>query len=117
MSFDIFTVGGNIFDMNITLPTTVNDIAPVLRASVCKIVFTKSNGTERTMYATLQEQYLPPREAAAVTMEELIPKAPRKPRSATNMIVWDIEKNDWRSFNINMLLSIEPNCIPPIAAS
>lgn len=63
-----------------------------LHASVCKVTFTKVDGTERVMRATLKEESLPQREGTATTTTH---------RSENLVTVWDVDKNDWRSFRLD----------------
>lgn len=91
--------------MTKALPTTRDEIAPLLHRSVCKVVFVKANGTVRTMYATLMSQYLPVREAVDATAT--VQGNPIKSRSSTLVTVWDVEQNGWRAFSIPSMISIE----------
>ena len=94
-----------LVSMSNPLPTTRDEIAPLLHRSVCKVVFVKANGTVRTMYATLMPQYLPVREAVDATA--IVQQKPIKPRSDTLVTVWDVEQGGWRAFNIPAMISIE----------
>jgi hypothetical protein len=71
-----------------------DNILALLRNSVCKVIFTKSDGTERTLYGTLNEQYLPPRKDEDT-------EKPRRSRPSNNIVAWDVENKDWRSFNLD----------------
>lgn len=62
-----------------------------LKDGVCKVVFTKANGDERLMHATLNEELLPPQQ----DVEEYIQK--KKPNPDV-LAVWDTDKGGWRSF-------------------
>lgn len=75
-----------------------DNIVALLRNSVCKVVFTKSDGTERTLYGTLSEQYLPPRTKEDKEAEST---KTRRPRPSNNIVAWDVENMDWRSFNLD----------------
>ena len=61
-----------------------------LKNGVVEVKFTKVNGNTRTMKCTLQESYLP----SQVDLEEAI----QNKNSSTNLAVWDIDNNSWRSF-------------------
>lgn len=61
-----------------------------LHESVCRVTFTKLDGTERVMLATLKEDMLPPRQGDASPTPTL--------RDRNLIAVWDVEKGDWRSF-------------------
>lgn len=68
-----------------------NDAIGSLKNGVCKVVFTKANGDERLMHATLNEELLPPQQ----DVEEYIQK--KKPNPDV-LAVWDTDKGGWRSF-------------------
>jgi len=70
------------------------DYIKELQQGVRTIVFTKVDGTERTMKATLQESVVP-----ASTGTSTAPDS--------NLVVWDTEKNGWRSVRINSIKSFE----------
>lgn len=80
----------------------------MLRKSVVEVVFTKKDGTERTMKATLKAEYLPviqPKsEVLGVTTEEASSPRPRA-KSADSIAVWDVEANGWRSFRWDSIKS------------
>ena len=62
------------------------------------VTFTKSDGTERVMKCTLVPDQLPKVEI----------KEDAKPRkeSTTSMRVFDLEKNEWRSFTIKKVKQV-----------
>ena len=68
------------------------DYIKELQQGVRTIVFTKVDGTERTMKATLQESVVP-----ATTGTSTAPDG--------NLVVWDTEKSGWRSVRINSIKS------------
>ena len=72
------------------------DMLSVLRENICVFNFVKSDGTNRTMLCTLISDYLPER---PVLEENSAPAKPRK-RNPDNIVVWDVDIGDWRSFNI-----------------
>lgn len=65
----------------------------LLFEDVYEVIFTKADGSERKMKCTLHASFLP-----AIPLETL----PKKKRTlnANSISVWDIEKNDWRSFKL-----------------
>jgi hypothetical protein len=71
-----------------------DNIIALLRNSVCKVIFTKADGTERTLYGTLNEQYLP-------TRKDEDTEKPRRSRPSNNIVAWDVENKNWRSFNLD----------------
>lgn len=86
-----------------------HEILDGLRESICNVIFTKVDGTERTMRCTLKQDLLPVQEAVAdesqQTIKAITPQ--RKPRPESNISVWDIEKSSWRSFNITTVIRWE----------
>lgn len=69
---------------------TKNEMSKALTEGVCEVKFTKKDGTERIMKCT--------------TMMESIPEE-KRPKSTNHnddvMNVFDVEKNDWRSFRVD----------------
>lgn len=70
----------------------------LLKTTPGEIVFTKKDGTERVMKCTLEADKLP-----KVELKEDV--KPRK-ESTTSLRVFDLEKNEWRSFTINSVKRI-----------
>ena len=58
----------------------------LLEQSPVEVVFTKKDGTERTMKCTLMEKFLPETEGSD------------RPRNDETLAVYDLEKEGWRSF-------------------
>jgi hypothetical protein len=91
--------------MNITTEWTDKDwdkftewLKGMLAVSEGIVTFTKSDGTERVMKCTLVPDQLPKVEI----------KEDAKPRkeSTTSMRVFDLEKNEWRSFTIKKVKQV-----------
>ncbi len=82
------------------LHTSATLLRNALQQHICMVTFMKADGTERTMYCTLRSDSLPSR-----TIEEAAESYKRqkeqRPRPFTNIAVWDLEKHDWRSFDIS----------------
>jgi hypothetical protein len=70
----------------------------MLRAGPATVTFTKSDGTDRVMKCTLEPDKLP-----KVELKE--GAKPRK-ESTTSMRVFDLEKNEWRSFTIKKVKQV-----------
>ena len=70
----------------------------VLQMHETTIVFTKKDGTERTMVCTLAEDKIP---------SEKAPKNAGKSQSEDAIAVFDVEKSDWRSFRFDSVKKIE----------
>jgi len=61
-------------------------LTEILQEQSVEIIFTKKDGTERTMKCTLMEKYLP----KTVSSD--------RPRNEEVLAVYDLEKEGWRSF-------------------
>ena len=73
----------------------------MLKVTEATITFTKVDGTERVMKCTLEPGRLP----TVVIKEDA---KPRKESTSTKALrVFDIEKNEWRSFTIKNIKRIE----------
>lgn len=66
-----------------------------------KVTFVKSDGTTREMHCTLMSEYLPQR-----IVEENVRHVPRRENDNV-LAVWDVDKNGWRSFNLDSITNIE----------
>ncbi len=71
----------------------------ILKEHICKISFTKLDGTVRVMKCTLKEGLLP-------IVSTDIPK-PKKKTSSEVIVVFDLEKKGWRSFRVDSYLDME----------
>lgn len=74
------------------------NILNALRADVSTVVFTKADGTERTMRCTLVESKIP---------KEKQPKSETQGSSTSGSAVrvFDVEKGEWRSFRFDAVKS------------
>jgi hypothetical protein len=68
-----------------------------LQRRVMYVTFTKVDGTERKMLCTLNDQYLPQR---SDTVSE-------RKRTDEVVSVYDLEKDDWRSFRVSSVSKFE----------
>lgn len=75
-----------------------NWLSGILHVNPVTVTFTKKDGTERVMRCTLQPELLPKVELKENTK-------PRK-ESTTSMRVFDLDKNEWRSFTIKSVKQI-----------
>ena len=85
--------------MMTTVEAMREDLKNSLRAKVGTVTFTKQNGDERIMRCTLQESVLP----AQTDLEESI----QKKGSTDSLAVWDLDKNAWRSFRYDTVISVQ----------
>ncbi len=73
-----------------------NFILKNLYGGIVNLTFTKKDGELREMNATLMTRMMDPR--------KIKESSPNPPGSDSNQIVcWDIDKNDWRSFKIDTI--------------
>ena len=70
----------------------------LLQSEKVTLTFTKKDGNERKMICTLAENKIP---------SEKMPKNSGKSKSDDALAVFDIEKNDWRSFRWDSVTKIE----------
>jgi hypothetical protein len=61
----------------------------LLHDGVVAVHFTKKDGTEREMACTLDETIIP---------QEHMPKGVERTKPTESLSVFDVEKNEWRSF-------------------
>lgn len=71
----------------------------VLREGPARVVFTKTDGTERTMRCTLKESMLPDQSTDGIKKAKTI--------NDKVLSVYDLDKSAWRSFRIDNVKSIE----------
>lgn len=67
-----------------------------LRDGLVRVVFTKKDGTQRSLLGTLNPSLIP---------EEKQPKGSNRVHSVESQPVYDVEKDDWRSFRWDSLVS------------
>jgi hypothetical protein len=77
-----------------------DNVKDLLQAVSATVVFTKKDGTERSMNCTLQESFLPKVEVDST--------AEKKTRSENLecLSVWDIDNEGWRSFRLDSIKEI-----------
>lgn len=63
-----------------------------------RITFTKADGTDRSLLCTLRESAIP---------EDKLPKGTGREASDDTQRVFDLEKNEWRSFRWDSIKSVE----------
>jgi WYL_2, Sm-like SH3 beta-barrel fold len=73
------------------------NIMNMLNSGIVNVKFTKTDGTERDMKCTLMEAMVKPHEK----------KTDREKKLNENIIsVWDVDKEAWRSFRYDSIISI-----------
>jgi hypothetical protein len=88
----------------------------LLQKTAARIDFIKSDGTVRQMRCTLDHDQIPvsivkpvpaTKSSASTTIAEtLAPANPRKPPSDETLRVYDLDKQEWRSFRFDRLQNI-----------
>ena len=79
----------------------LNIARDILNEEVCKVKFIKVDGSEREMVCTLRPDLLP-------QITEAKEPSNRKPVEETGVLpVFLPEQNEWRSFKVDNLISIE----------
>ena len=74
-----------------------SNLVNMLQNGIMSVKFTKADGSERIMRCTLNETYIKPYEK----------KTDREKTINDNILsVWDIEKEGWRSFNLDSIIDI-----------
>ena len=81
-----------------TVEAMREDLKTNLRTKIGTVTFTKQNGDSRIMRCTLQESYLPKQTDLEVAVQK---KGP-----SDSLAVWDLEKNAWRSFRYDTVISV-----------
>jgi len=74
-------------------------LSAMLASNTVEVSFTKKDGSERVMRCTLNENLLPKVEVSEG-------KQPKK-KSSTSMAVFDVEKQEWRSFIIKSVYRVQ----------
>ena len=75
---------------------TKEQIQSKLKQNTLKVTFTKTDGTVREMVCTLQESFIMPYEKKTGKV---------KPENSDILAVWEIEKEQWRSFRIDSIIN------------
>lgn len=76
---------------------TRDKIEEALKANVAEVRFTKSDGTERIMKCTLREDLVTAYQKKTDRVKE---------KNLDVVPVFDVEKNEWRSFRVDSVQSI-----------
>ena len=73
------------------------NIMNMLKNNIVNVKFTKTDGSERDMKCTLMEAFIKPHDK----------KTDREKKVNEDIVsVWDIEKEGWRSFRYDSIISI-----------
>lgn len=72
------------------------DLTNLLKENVLQVTFTKKDGTERVMTCTLLKDIVPKYEKKTEKVKKI---------NENVLSVWDVEKDEFRSFKLDSLLS------------
>lgn len=75
---------------------TREDYNELLKHNIIRVTFEKSDGSERVMYGTLRDNFLPPKPEPK---EGEVPKVKKEPNPEL-VNLFDLEANGWRSFKL-----------------
>ena len=76
---------------------TKNELIEMLKERIINVKFTKTDGSVRSMKCTLNEKIVPSYEN----------KSGREKNINNNIVVvWDTEKEDWRSFRYDSVIEV-----------
>mgnify|MGYP003335324827 CR=1 FL=1 len=76
-----------------------HELKEIIQNGVVTVVFTKKDGTERTMKCTLLPEYLPQR-------GQLLVESSNRKENTDVLSVWDIDVGDLRSFRLDSVKEI-----------
>lgn len=80
-----------------------HELKEYLQNGVVTVVFTKVDGTERTMKCTLLPEYMP---ATVAQGQQLLVESQSKYENPNTISVWDVESQGWRSFRVDSVKTL-----------
>ena len=83
----------------------------VLRSGIADVFFTKKDGTKRRMLCTTNITLIPEAAQSSDTSLNKVQTIKRK-ASDTSLAVWDLEKDAWRSFRYDSVISFATKVNP-----
>jgi len=83
-------------------------IKSLLQKSEITVTFTKADGTDREMLCTLDHSRIPETPAKIMPVDGIVKesKKPRKEPDPHSIRVFDMEKQEWRSFRFDRLKKV-----------
>lgn len=100
------------------ISTGVAMVKQELSKGVVEVTFTKSDGNVRVMFCTtlgnlIPEEKKPKKKELAVTFQDMdIMESGYRMRPAQLITAFDVEKQDWRSFNYTTITGIKLHAQP-----
>lgn len=80
-------------------PVDKDVLTNIIRKNITTVTFTKVNGEDRVMKCTLDPKYLP-------KIDGVVEESGR-PENPNVVVVWDIEKEGWRSFRLDSVRTVQ----------
>lgn len=84
-----------------------DQVLSLLRNAKVDIVFTKADGSDRLMKATLMDVFMPGLNGSS--------ESNAQDNTSSTLIVWDLDEQAFRSFKISSLKSIRIGCVDVLA--
>lgn len=82
-------------------------VKSLLQKGPVTVTFTKADGTDRAMLCTLNPEQLPPVPVAAGPVDGIVKESrQRKQPDEHSLRVFDLEKQEWRSFRFDRLKKV-----------
>lgn len=81
------------------------ELKQVLQDNVMSVIFTKVDGTERTMNCTLIPEYVP--QKPVVEGQQLLTESLPRAESPDTLAVWDVDAKGWRSFRLDSIKAVK----------
>jgi len=80
-----------------------HELKQTLENGVVTVVFTKVDGSERTLKCTLLPEYMP---SGVAPGQQLLTEGSPRVENPNTISVWDIENNGWRSFRLDSVKTL-----------
>ena len=80
-----------------------HELKEILENGVVTVVFTKVDGTERTMRCTLLPEYLP---TTVAPQQQMLTENLTRTENSNTISVWDVEKSGWRAFRLDSVKTL-----------
>ena len=86
-------------------------VKSLLQKGPVTVTFTKADGTDRAMLCTLDPERLPPPQATMPVDGIVKESKQRKQPDEHSLRVFDLEKNEWRSFRFDRLQKVSTEIV------
>jgi hypothetical protein len=81
---------------------TRDELVKMLQESTVSVTFNKLSGDQRVMTCTLDSEFLP-----EAKRDEPLSQAKIRNLENKNIVVWDVNAEDWRSFRYDRVTKVE----------